>query len=128
MSSTTLVILPDLKTKRIDGGRFVVTEKFYDGVLEFTKYWPGPVSVFMEPSPGMTDNLDNIEIRSDEVPFHMGLLDYTSLEKRVASDPSIVLGSTSYRQNNLSTWCRDLKVPSAEIRDGGRRRVLREAA
>jgi colanic acid/amylovoran biosynthesis glycosyltransferase len=115
MSSTTLVILPDLKTKRIDGGRFVVTEKFYDGVLEFTKYWPGPVSVFMEPSPGMTDNLDNIEIRSDEVPFHMGLLDYTSLEKRVASGASIVLGSTSYRQNNLSTWCRDRKVPSAYV-------------
>jgi len=115
MRSATLVILPDLKTKKIDDDRFVVTEKFYDGVLEFTKYWPGKVSVFMEPSPEMTDNLDNIEIHSDKVPFHMGLLDYTSLEKRVASGASIVLGSTSYRQNNLSTWCRDRKVPSAYV-------------
>lgn len=111
MNSTTLVILPDLKAKRIDGDRFVVTEKFYDGVLEFTKYWPGPVSVFMESSQGMTDNLDNIEIRSDDIPFEMGLLDYASLEKRISSGASVVLGSTSYRQNHLSTWCRERKVP-----------------
>ena len=110
MSSTTLMILPDLMTKKINNDRFVVTEKFYDGVLEFVKYWPGPVSVFMESSPGMTDNLDNIEIRSDKVPFHMGLLDYTLLEKRAASGASVVLGSTSYRQNHLSSWCRERRV------------------
>jgi glycosyltransferase involved in cell wall biosynthesis len=115
MGSTTLMILPDLKTKRIDGDRFVVTEKFNDGVLEFVKYWPGPVAVFMEPSPGMTDNLDNIEIHSDKVPFHMGLLDYTLLEKQVTSGTSVVLGSTSYRQNHLSAWCRDRKVPCVYV-------------
>jgi colanic acid/amylovoran biosynthesis glycosyltransferase len=115
MGTTTLMILPDLKTKKIDGDRFVVTEKFYDGVLEFVKYWPGPVAVFMEASPGMTDNLDNIEIRSDNVPFHMGLLDYASLERKVASDASIVLGSTSYRQNHLSDWCRNLRVPCVYV-------------
>ena len=111
MSSPRLVILPDLKTKRLDGNRFVVTEKFYDGVLEFTRYWPGSVSVFMESSPDLTDNLDNMEIHQEKIPFHMGLLDYSALEKRVLSGPSVVLGSTSYRQNHLSAWCRDRKVP-----------------
>ena len=115
MGSKTLMILPDLKTKKIDGDRFVVTEKFYDGVLEFVKYWPGPVSVFMEASPGMTDNLDNIEISSAKVPFHMGLLDYTLLEREVASAASLVLGSTSYRQNHLSAWCRDRRVPCVYV-------------
>ena len=109
------MILPDLKTKKIDGDRFVVTEKFYDGVLEFVKYWPGPVAVFMESSPGMTDNLDNIEIRSDKAPFHMGLLDYASLERKVTSGASIVLGSTSYRQNHLSAWCRERRVPCVYV-------------
>jgi colanic acid/amylovoran biosynthesis glycosyltransferase len=111
MASPTLMILPDLKTKRIDADRFVVTQKFHDGVLEFAKYWPGPVSVFMELSPVLTDNLDNIEIRADEVPFSMEPLDYTSLGKRVVPGASVVLGSTGYRQNHLSAWCQNHGVP-----------------
>jgi len=111
MNPPTLVILPDLKTKRIDADRFVVTEKFHDGVVEFTKYWPGPVSVFMELSREVTDNLDNIEIRSGQAPFDLEPLDYTSLGKKVVPGASVVLGSTGYRQNHLSAWCRNHRVP-----------------
>lgn len=115
MTSPTLVILPDLKTKRIDADRFVVTEKFYDGVVEFTGFWPGTVSVFMELSSDVTDNLDNMEIHSGKVPFRLEPLDYSVLADRVTSGASVILGSTGYRQNHLSAWCRNHGVPCCYV-------------
>jgi colanic acid/amylovoran biosynthesis glycosyltransferase len=61
-----LITLPVVVTGR---DRYVITQKFLDGITYFADHWPGNITVFMEPVVTASGNLDYIEVSGSELPF-----------------------------------------------------------
>ena len=61
-----LIPLPVVVTGR---NRYVMTQKFLDGITYYADHWSGSVTVFMEPVATTFGNLDYIEVSGSELPF-----------------------------------------------------------
>ena len=49
--------------------RYIITQKFLEGITYFADQWPGNVTVFMEPVVTAHGQLDYIEVSGQELPF-----------------------------------------------------------
>ena len=73
-----LIALPVVVTGH---NRYVITQKFLDGITYFADHWPGNVTVLMEPVTTAYDNMDYIEVLGSELPF--------TLKPRSFDDPEL---------------------------------------
>jgi colanic acid/amylovoran biosynthesis glycosyltransferase len=111
MNSLKLAILPGLKTKKISNDRVIITQKFLDGVLEYQKYWPGSIAVFLEEDLSTSDHLDNILVDTKDLSFQIIVENFGTLqENEKFREASIVLASVCDRQNHISRICKSNKI------------------
>jgi len=106
-----LVVVPGLPVAQ-DGDRFVLTRKFIAGVEEYQRRWPGPLQVVMEPTHLAGNNLDNVAVSKDELPFELIVLPYVETEmERVLRGAALAMLTVHYRQTHLAEVCARLDVP-----------------
>src|SRR5271157_1878772 len=112
----TLAVLPELRVKIGLKGTITLTQKFIDGMLEYLKYWDGPVTACMQPTEERSWNLDEVEIDRARLPFKVEVIsfDHPGLG-RVLAEAKVILGSVSYQQNQLSSLCRSIGVPCVYV-------------
>jgi colanic acid/amylovoran biosynthesis glycosyltransferase len=107
MNSLKLAILPGSKSKKISDNQIIITQKFLDGVLEYQKYWPGSIIVFLEEDLSISDHLDNILIDTKDLSFQIIVENFETLqENEKFREASIVLACVCDRQNHISRICK----------------------
>ena len=112
----TLAVLPELKVKIGLKGTITLTQKFIDGMLEYLKYWDGPVTAYMQPTEERSWNLDEVEIDRARLPFKVEVISFDDPGLgRVLAGAKVILGSVSYHQNQLSSLCRSIGVPCVYV-------------
>ncbi|MDO9127581.1 MAG: glycosyltransferase [Parvibaculum sp.] len=112
MNSWTLILLPSLVAKRVSDTQIIITQKFLDGVLEYLKYWPGKLLVLLEEDSNLTNNLDNVTIDINQLPFQIRVVNFDFIQDELESqNNSIVLAAVSNRQNYISAVCDSKNIP-----------------
>ena len=116
MKPSKLVIIPSLKAQRVSENEVVITRKFLDGILEYQKYWPGSIVVWMEPADGPSNNLDNVTICLDEVPFQVEVASFDGFaSSQLLDSDAVVLATAGSRQSGFSNVCRRRQIPCIYI-------------
>lgn len=116
MDDVPLSLLPNLRMTTLPNGRVMVTQKFVDGVLEYVRRWPGSVTVYAEVEAAPTDNLDNIAMKPNELPFGLRLVDYRDLLSAPGfAESAIALASAGHRQNHVARLCSALGLPCVYV-------------
>jgi colanic acid/amylovoran biosynthesis glycosyltransferase len=111
MNSLKLAILPGSKSKKISDNQIIITQKFLDGVLEYQKYWPGSIIVFLEEDLSISDHLDNILVDIKDLSFQIIIENFEILqENEKFREASIVLACVCDRQNHISRICKSNKI------------------
>ncbi len=122
MSTRTLVLLPSLAAKKVSDTQIIITQKFLDGVHEYLKYWPGKLVVLIEEDSNLSDNLDNVTVDINQLPFLIKMVNFDSIHTQPElRNDSIVLAAVSNRQNHISTVCKYKKMPSIYISENSLR-------
>ena len=112
MEKLKLILLPGLKAKKKSDNQITITQKFLDGVNEFQKYWGGTIEVILEEDSLASDNLDNITVSDNKLPFKISVLGYDTTEFLQTIDQQVVvLASVDHRQNEISNYCRQMNIP-----------------
>jgi|SRR5271166_5845943 len=112
----TLAVLTDLGVRVVPKGTIILTQKFIDGMVEYLKYWDGPVAAIMEPTNKPSWNLDEVEIDPARLPFKVEVFSYNDPGLgRLLAGRKMILASVSHRQNHLSTLCRSIGVPCVYV-------------
>ncbi len=108
-----LTILPSFFARRdADGKGIILTKKFVSGVTEYCKRWKGPVQVVIEEG-ASGDDLDQVAVRPDELPFELHLASYEPASFRPFAERSaVVLMAAHYRQTALVELCAQMGVPA----------------
>lgn len=107
MNLCTLILLPSLGAKKVSDTKIIITQKFLDGVIEYLKYWPGQLAVLLEEDANLSNNLDNVTVDVNLLPFLIRLVNYESIQDAPElRDGSIVLAAVSHRQNHISAVCK----------------------
>lgn len=107
-----LFILPSLQVVPRPSGRVVLTRKFLEGMDQFLTLWPGILGAVMGPMSEVSDNLDNVEIAPEELPFALTVLPLNDPKLAdVLTRAAVVLAGIDHRQSHISSLCRRLGVP-----------------
>ena len=116
MNISNLTILPNLRATKLSENQVIISQKFLDGVLTYQKFWQNSITVLMEESAKENNNLDNIVIQINQLPFELRLINFTQInpQKDLKSN-SIVLASLGYRTNHISQLCKSQKIPCIYI-------------
>lgn len=114
MEKLKLVLLPSLKAKLIPGDQIVITQKFLDGVNEYKKYWEGEIEVIFEEDISVSNNLDNITVNIDKLPFNVRISSYESAGFLQALGQRVVV-LVSYRKTKISSYCQQVNIPCIYI-------------
>jgi colanic acid/amylovoran biosynthesis glycosyltransferase len=114
---TSLKIVPVLTAGRTEDGRVVLPRKFVDGLVEFRRFWRGPMAAYMTPGPVSTGNLDDCPFLPSELPCEIVILPHTDLAKALTEDANSValLSLDDFRQDHLSEVCRERGIPCAYV-------------
>lgn len=116
MNSCQLILLPALKAKKVSDNQLIITQKFIDGVLEYQKYWPGSIKVLIEEENILTNNLDNIVVNINLLPFKIEVVNLDFLgERQELHENSVFVISASYRHNQISKVCKLHNIPCLYI-------------
>lgn len=125
-SQIHLVITPTLRAITGRPGKVIVTKKLIDGVIEYQKYWDGPITVLVESTSSTSENLDNVVVAPGDLPFKLEVTDYSTIGMLLSSQPNtIVLAAENVRQNNISAICRSIGIPVVYITEYSLRTRLR---
>lgn len=99
-------------------GSFVLTRKFIDGVREYVRYWPGPITVWVQQVAQADSNLDHTEVHPSELPFDLKWIE--GLEETwkdgarflpAIASADLVLAALVDRHVALAETCRSAGVP-----------------
>jgi colanic acid/amylovoran biosynthesis glycosyltransferase len=128
-----LLVLPALTARagspsRSGNDRFVVTQKFVDGVLEYVQRWPGRVVVAMERNDRAGTNLDHVEVDPANLPFELRWLPDAPGLAALIGEARIVLGSLVDKHIDLAGICGETDVPLVYISEYSvltRRQIIR---
>lgn len=112
MNTLKFVTLPSLKAKTVSDRQIILTQKFIDGMFEYQKYWSGSIVVFMEEDRTISNNLDNVIVNLDELPFQVKIVDFDRIQEyQDFRNASVVLTSEGYRHNQISQICKAYNIP-----------------
>ncbi len=78
----TFAEITGLKVIPRPNGSLVLTRKFIEGMTYYASKWPGHVVAVMQPDDRESPNLDNVEVRPEDIPFEVKCLRYDSPELR----------------------------------------------
>jgi len=95
-------------------GSFVLTRKFLDGVREYARCWPGPITVWVERAAARDSNLDHVEVQPSELPFDVRWIEPAAGAGRFAAmleSADLVLAALVDRHVPLAEPCRRQGVP-----------------
>lgn len=111
MQEPHLIIIPSVSVWR-DGNTFIFDRKFYDGVLLYTKMWPGKVSCIMSVSRSFLPMFGSVKVKNGELPFGCIVLDgHEQIGIQHLNGASVVLAAAdSHIQLHISKLCRKLKI------------------
>ena len=116
MSAPELVILPSISARQTDRGGFILTQKYLEGVAEFSRTWPGRITslVMLEASPAI--NFDDVEAPPDSPSGALEArpCDTGALMERLEG-ASAVLGFLSRRDAPLAPLCKARGIPLVYI-------------
>jgi hypothetical protein len=62
-----LIVASPLKAVPRPNRKIVLTTKFVDGLALYRDFWSGPITLACEPAERVSDNLDNIEIKTERL-------------------------------------------------------------
>ncbi len=114
--SETLAVLTPLPIRVTPSGGVIITKKFVNGMKEYSNYWDGPISAFMEPTDVPTTNLDEYEVDPEQLPFKLEVVTYSDPKLRsLLAGHRLVLASVDYRQTHLAELCRSIGVPCVYV-------------
>ena len=107
-----LVLMPSLKANVGPRGGLVLTQKFLNGIAEYAKSWPGPVTALVEVSEAPTSDMDRVEVLPDagRAPLELRPPTEASLRTRL-SRAAAVLGFLSPYELEATRLCHDIGVP-----------------
>lgn len=111
-SINELQVILQLPSEVRGENRITLTRKALSGMEAYHRLWGGPLRMVLPPGLGPTQNLDEEEIDTSELPFAIEVLDLKSpaLRERIQR-ASVVVNSPSARSNGLASYCRKLGVP-----------------
>lgn len=109
---TELVVLPPLKAQRGQHGGYVLTRKYMEGVAEFARTWPGPVTSLVMMTQTPTTDMDHAEFAPDDpaTPLETRPATQAALIERL-SDAALVVTFLSAAEAPLAMLCRKIGVP-----------------
>jgi colanic acid/amylovoran biosynthesis glycosyltransferase len=114
-SRSELVILPSLAAVK-RGDAVLLTRKFVEGLERYAALWNGPVRCLLRASDSASDNLDNIEVKPNMLPFALEVVEHEAQSlRRCGPRAAVIVGSTGYTQNHVSGLGRQLGVPVVYI-------------
>ena len=115
-NNLNLTILPSLQAKTLSNKQILIAQKFLDGVLKYVSLWPGSITVLMEENTQKDNNLDNINVRRDELPFKLEIISFDTISTaELLNQTSVVLATVGYRQNHISKVCQSAGIPCIYI-------------
>ncbi|WOD41687.1 glycosyltransferase [Nodosilinea sp. E11] len=120
MDFPKLIILSVLNAKKVgssESSKFILTQKLIDGTLEYQKHWPGQVVLLAEEDASLSNNLDNILVDVNKLPFQVDIIDFKRVQESQAfQTASVVLASSDdFRQNHISAICEQLNIPCVYV-------------
>jgi glycosyltransferase involved in cell wall biosynthesis len=116
MKPLKLILLPSLKVKKVSDDQIIITQKFIDGVFEYQKYWSGSIVVILENDNFYNNNLDQILINLNDLPFEIKIIDLNFLKDcPELQENSIFMPSINFRHNQISKICQLHNIPCIYI-------------
>lgn len=111
-------------------GSAVLTRKFVEGVREYSKHWPGSITVWIQKVDSQDNNLDHIEIHPSEQPFDLRWLSGTSIDRfwPAIRESDLVLAALVPKHVCLADQCGEARVPLTYITEYSvttRRQIVR---
>ncbi|MDJ0729719.1 MAG: glycosyltransferase family 4 protein [Crocosphaera sp.] len=112
-SQKRLIILPNLRATPVSNNEVVITRKFLDGVLLYQEMWDGELIVLMQESSEKSNNLDNIDVNINNLPFILKIVDFKDINKLVSNfnTNSVVGAGASFEQNHIGYLCKKDNIP-----------------
>jgi glycosyltransferase involved in cell wall biosynthesis len=116
-SQVILKLVPSLRARKLPDGHIVLTQKFIEGVIEFCKFWAGPVEVYLESSEHPSGNMDEVSVLPGDLPFRVRLLPLPEIARAIVADSAavVLLSLDDFRQSGLAAVCRRHGVACAYI-------------
>lgn len=112
MSSGRLIVLPALDAYVDADGHAHATRKFVDGAQAYARAWPGPVTVVLQPTSRLSNNLDNVRIEPASLGFDFRVMSHRDERlQHLVREAAVVLSAADHRQHHLIDWCREAGVP-----------------
>lgn len=115
-SEPELVILPSIPARQTDQGGFILTQKYLEGVAEFSRTWPGRITSLLIQGSTTTANFDDVEAPPDSPTGALETRpdDIDMLMERL-EQASVVLGFLSRRDAPLAPLCTARGIPLVYI-------------
>jgi glycosyltransferase involved in cell wall biosynthesis len=110
----TLLILPSIHAAKATDGRLIMPRKFIEGVAEYSRHWPGRVSVLARTEKGQGINLDEAPIEVASLSFNLAVQDGGEVPNALR-DATVVLATLIEPYLPLAGTCRQLNVPLVYI-------------
>lgn len=105
-----LLLVPSFRAQRLAGNRIRLTNKFVQGMLLLTEYWPGPVATLLRTSTTADNSLDHVDIAPSDLPFTVELSD---------ADRPVLIDRLRSVRAVLGTLTRELLWLEKECREAG---------
>lgn len=110
------VVIPALRAIPAPHGRFILTQKFIEGMEQFARGWPGRVTTVMRMTDESDGSLDHVEINPRDVPFGLEPIppDPKSVERRLTG-AQVVLVALVPDFADLASRCHRQDIPLVYI-------------
>lgn len=107
-----LIVLPAIRAARRPNGALVLTQKYLEGVSEFARTWPGPVTSLPELSDQISTDFDHVEVTPEASDTGLEIRP-DSLDALMArlDKAAAVLGFLGHRDAPLAAQCRQRGLP-----------------
>ena len=112
MSAPELVLLPSISARRTENGGFILTQKYLEGVAEYSRTWPGKITSLTRSGQSLAANFDDVEAPPDGPggALEERPTDLSALMERL-SGASAVLGFLSRGDAPLAPLCKAQGIP-----------------
>ena len=111
-SPSELIVLSILKARRSASGQLILTQKYLDGIAEYAKTWPGPVSTLVRVDTRAGVDMDQVEIGSEDPGYAVELRpsEPTALAARLEK-AAVILMQLAPEEEDAAALCHKIGKP-----------------